>query len=73
MAWFDKNGTQVHAGDVIAMPGVPFRVTAVTLVPCEEGCQYGAAAILDPESGEPDTVCLGSFVVVRKVAARTDS
>lgn len=70
--WKDMHGAEVHAGDVICMPGVPFPVTAVTLVPCEEDCEHGAAAILDPETGKPDEVCLSAFEIVKRVAARAD-
>lgn len=61
----DMRGDPVVLGDRIQMPGVPFVVTVDKLVECDSGCNHGAAEIVDPESGERDTVCLHHFVVVR--------
>jgi hypothetical protein len=59
------HGDQVKVGDRIMAPGYPmFAVTVNDLVDCEPNCLYGAAAVNDPETGDPDEVCLGTMELV---------
>lgn len=62
----DRHGPPVKVGDRIQPPGCPiFAVTVNALVDCMPDCANGAAVIADPETGEPDEVCLSTVELVR--------